>query len=74
MNLDQSAELVGVPRKTLEDYFLLFRTAKTIGFDFSKRRQEKIGTLRSFLRERGKAKQPNQKDIDERQFFRELRF
>jgi hypothetical protein len=28
INLDESAQLVGVPRKTLEDYFLLFRLGK----------------------------------------------
>ena len=54
LNLDQSAEIVGVPRKTLEDYFLLFRTGKTFEFDFKKERKERIGVLRCFVRERGK--------------------
>lgn len=60
-NLDQSAELIGIPRKTLEDYFLVLRSGKTLEFDFSKNRKRKIGTLRSFLREKGKGKLPNQK-------------
>ena len=54
LNLDQSAEIVGVPRKTLEDYFLLFRTGKQLQFDFKAQRKERIGVLRCFIRERGK--------------------
>ena len=34
INLYQSAEIVGVPRKTLEDYFLLLRMARSLEFDF----------------------------------------
>jgi len=50
INLDQSAELVAVPRKTLEDYFLLFRIGLSQEFDFKKNRYEKVGILRSYIR------------------------
>jgi hypothetical protein len=50
LNLDQSAEIVGVPRKTLEDYYLLFRTGKTFDFDFKKEQKERIGVLRAFVK------------------------
>jgi hypothetical protein len=73
-NLDQSAELINIPRKTLEDYFLVLRTGKNLEFDFRKNRREKIGILRAFLREKGKWKMINQKAFDEIGFFKELRF
>lgn len=73
LNLDQSAEIVGVPRKTLEDYYLLFRTGKTFEFDFKKEHKEKIGVLRAFVKEKGKT-QIIDKKVDEKKFFREMRF
>ena len=54
INLDQSADILGVPRKTLEDHFLLFRIGKSLEFDFKKGRREGIGTLRAYIREQGK--------------------
>lgn len=55
-NLDLSAELIGIPRKTLEDYHWLIRTGRSLEFDFRKQRREGMGTLRSFVREKGKGK------------------
>jgi hypothetical protein len=70
-NLDQSAELIAIPRKTLEDYYWLLRTGRALEFDFGKHRREKMGTLRGFVRERGKG---GKEEVDEEAFFRELRF
>lgn len=44
-----------------------------MGFDFPNSRREKIGILRSYLREKGKSKTMNQKTFDEANFFKELR-
>lgn len=32
VNLDKAAEIVDIPRKTLEDYYLLMRNGVTYGF------------------------------------------
>ena len=59
INLDISAEMVGIPRKTLEDYFLLFRLGKSLEFNFKTSRKERMGVLRSYVRERSKIKNTN---------------
>lgn len=50
MNLDQSAAALNVPRKTLEDYYLLLRKGLHYNFDFRQNREGKIGVLRAYLR------------------------
>jgi hypothetical protein len=52
----------------------LFRTGKSLEFDFKKERKEKIGLLRSYIKERGKKPHSFGKEIDEKKFFRDLRF
>lgn len=46
-----------MPRKTLEDYYLLLRNGKNMKFDFTKEKKEKIGALRKYLKETGKSKE-----------------
>jgi hypothetical protein len=46
--------MIGVPRKTLEDYYLLLRKGHGLQFKFQDHSQSKIGLLRSFIREKGK--------------------
>lgn len=49
--LDQSARKINISKKTLDDYLAQLRLGKKYGFDFNKNSEEKIGTLRSFVRE-----------------------
>lgn len=58
----------------MEDYYLLFRTGKSLEFDFKGMRLEKIGTLRAFVRSKGKIKAINAKELDETEFFGQLKF
>jgi len=51
MDLDSSATEIGIVKKTLDDYLLQIRNGKRYGFNFHKRRNEKIGELRSFVKE-----------------------
>lgn len=46
----EAAALVGYSKKSLDDYILNIRYAAKFGFDFEKNKNEKIGTLRSFVR------------------------
>jgi hypothetical protein len=50
-----------VPRKTLEDYFLMLRLGKGLEFDFRKNCKERIGVLRLYVRERANLKATNNK-------------
>ena len=39
-------------KKTLDDYLLQIRNGKRYGFNFHKRKNEKIGELRGFVKDR----------------------
>lgn len=52
VNLDVAASLVGLSRKTLDDYYKYIRKAESLKFDFNARSDEKIGVLRNFVRDR----------------------
>jgi len=52
MNLDVAAEQLGISRKTLDDYSLQLRRAREYGFDFEKSRNEKMGFLRKFVKDK----------------------
>jgi len=63
VNLDIAASLVGLSRKTLDDYYKYIRKAEQFHFDFKGRADEKIGVLRNFVRDR--QKRLNKHDLDE---------
>ena len=50
LTLDDSAGVIGISRKTLEDYYLHLRNGKKLGFDFLKFKDSKMGVLRNFVR------------------------
>lgn len=44
--------MVGLSRKTLDDYYKYIRKAEIYNFDFKGMSEEKIGVLRNFVRDR----------------------
>ena len=52
VNLQEAARMLGVSKKSLDDYYCQLRLAEQFGFDFSQNIHEKMGTLRSFVKER----------------------
>ena len=48
--LESAAEVVGVAKKTLDDYYANIRVAESYGFDFQTNMNQKIGVLRKFVR------------------------
>ena len=50
VTLDKAANLIGISRKTLDDYFNILRKAEGLGFDFNKYANEKMGTLRRHVK------------------------
>lgn len=50
VNLYDAAKVVGIAKKSLDDYFCQLRLAEEYGFDFERNLNEKIGVLRSFVR------------------------
>lgn len=61
MDLDTSATEIGIVKKTLDDYLLQIRNGKRYGFNFHKRRGEKIGELRTFVKEHKNTDEKNKK-------------
>lgn len=49
-SLEDAASKVGVSKKSLDDYLLQMRFGKKYGFDFQKHKQDKVGVLRTFVK------------------------
>lgn len=48
----EAASIIGIAKKTLDDYLLQLRIGKKYGFDFNYHNDDKIGVLRSFVKEK----------------------
>ena len=51
-SLEDAANKVGVSKKSLDDYLLQLRFGKKFGFDFEANRDQKVGTLRLFVKKK----------------------
>ena len=51
-SLEDAARLVGISKKSLDDYLLQLRFGRMYGFDFLKNQSQNIGVLRKFVRDR----------------------
>ncbi|CAK58535.1 unnamed protein product (macronuclear) [Paramecium tetraurelia] len=63
VTLNQAAEIVGIPKKTLEDYTQLFKKVKLLTADIKQFSNEKMGFLRSYLRKNQNKLKKKLKDI-----------
>lgn len=50
-SLEDAARLVGISKKSLDDYLLQLRFGRMYHFDFRRHQNENIGVLRRFVRE-----------------------
>lgn len=48
--LDEAARIVGIAKKTLDDYYSLIRTAMNFNFNLEKYKESKVGLLRKFVK------------------------
>lgn len=55
MSLEQSAEKVGVSKKSLDDYLAQLRAGRTHGYDFNLNKDKKVGDLRKFVKDNTEA-------------------
>ncbi|CAK88264.1 unnamed protein product (macronuclear) [Paramecium tetraurelia] len=63
VTLNQAAEIVGIPKKTLEDYTQLFKKVKLLTADIKQFSNEKMGFLRSYLRKNQNKLKKKLKDL-----------
>lgn len=50
LNLQDAAKLVGISKKSLDDYYCQLRLGEFYEFDFAGNLHEKIGVLRNFVK------------------------
>lgn len=62
--LEIASKLVGVPKKTLDDYYSQIRLGEEYGFNFEQHENDGIGVLRKFVREKREKKKPNVKILE----------
>jgi len=51
LSLDESAEKVGISKKSLDDYLLQMRYGTYFGFNFQAHKEDKVGLLRAYVKE-----------------------
>jgi len=54
IGLGQSAAILGLSKKSLDDYLLQIRCGAKLGFDFEFHKYSKVGVLRSFVKKQRK--------------------
>lgn len=52
MTLQDAAKQVGISKKSLDDYYYQLRIGEKYDFDFSLHMDDKIGVLRTFIKEK----------------------
>lgn len=50
LNLQDAAKMVGISKKSLDDYYCQLRLGEFYEFDFASNLHEKIGVLRTFVK------------------------
>lgn len=50
LSLEQAADVVGVSKKSLDDYYSQLRKARVFGFNFSEHKQSMFGIVRKFVK------------------------
>jgi len=50
MSLEDAAVVVGISKKSLDDYLSQIRYGKKYGFDFNSHAEDKVGELRRFVK------------------------
>lgn len=51
-SLEDAATKVNVSKKSLDDYLLQLRFGKKYNFDFQSHKNDKVGTLRAFVKQK----------------------
>lgn len=49
-NLTTAAKVLGISKKSLDDYFLILRIAEELNYDFETNLKNKMGHLRAFIK------------------------
>jgi len=58
-DLEKAAKILGISKKSLDDYLLQIRLGRKYGFDFNKNRNSRVGLLRIFVRQKKQEENSN---------------
>lgn len=50
LNLTRAAKVIGISKKSLDDYFLVLRVGQILGFNYAGHLNNKMGDLRAYIR------------------------
>ncbi len=50
LNLTKAARLIGISKKSLDDYYLVLRVGEILQFDYNANLHSKMGDLRAYIR------------------------
>jgi hypothetical protein len=50
LTLEQAANIVGISKKSLDDYLIQLRIGKKHGFVFNNHKNDKVGVFRAFVK------------------------
>lgn len=64
LNLQESAEIIGISKKSLDDYYYQLRLGEKYEFDFKSNLNEKVGLLRSFIKNVKSKRKDNKTKMD----------
>ena len=52
LSLEDSADKIGISKKSLDDYLIQLRIGKMFGFNFNEHKNDKVGILRAFVKKK----------------------
>ena len=64
-SLDQAAKMVGISKKSMDDYLLQLRLGRKYGFNFNLNKNKKVGVLRAFVKKHKKNDKEFKEDLNE---------
>ena len=53
MNLQEAAAVVGISKKSLDDYYYQLRLGEKYDYDFKSNMEQKVGDLRNYIKVQG---------------------
>ncbi len=56
-SLEEAASIVGVSKKSLDDYLSQLRKGRKYGYDFNLHKDDKVGDLRTYVKEQSGGKE-----------------
>ena len=71
-SLVDAAKMVGLRKKTLDDYLQQLRMGKRYGFNFNKHKEEKMRVLRNYIKEHKPKNKPEDSNMDKKEENEEI--